>query len=99
MSQAEFRNMENKARIKSRPQAKQNMKLSFSKLAAARDKSALSGNRMLKTAPKPHPGNKNRKGLYDQSSEYTGPGISDIAADGGGRSCGGRIVYHGDSPG
>ncbi len=70
MSQAEFRNMENKARIERRPQAKQNMKLSFSKLAAAREKSALPGNRMLKNAPKPHPGNKNRKGLYDQSSEY-----------------------------
>jgi putative nucleotidyltransferase with HDIG domain len=70
MSLMEFRNMENKARIKSRPQAKQDMKLSFTKLAAARDKSALPGKLLLKTGPKPHAGNNDRRGLYDKSSEY-----------------------------
>ena len=43
MSLVEFRNMENKAQNKSNPKAKQDLKLSFRKLAAARGKFAASG--------------------------------------------------------
>ena len=67
----EFRNMEDKALKKDSPKAKQNLKLSFSKLAADRDKQALSGKPEVQaehTANNNY--NTNRKGLYEESGNY-----------------------------
>ena len=62
MSLVEFRNMKNKARKNSSSKAKQNLKLSFSKLAANRDQQALHGKPAIKTESQAI-NNNNRKGL------------------------------------
>jgi HD-GYP domain-containing protein (c-di-GMP phosphodiesterase class II) len=72
MSLVEFRNM-NKAQKKSSLKAKQDLKLSFSKLAANRDKQVLPAKAAVKASPKTKNNNNNnnsRKELYDKSSIY-----------------------------
>ena len=73
MSLVEFRNLENKTQNKSSPKTKQGFKLSFSKLAANRDKQVLLGESGIKDRPKTknnNNNNNNRKGLYDKSSIF-----------------------------
>ena len=71
MGLLEFRNMEEKAQNKSSPKAKQDLKLSFRKLAAKRDKQILPVQPVAKAQPKSNNNhNNNRKGLYDKTSIY-----------------------------
>jgi HD-GYP domain-containing protein (c-di-GMP phosphodiesterase class II) len=78
MSLVEFRNMENKAQHKSSPKAKQDTKLSFRKLAAARDKLSAAGRPAVKTSPIPENSNNNRKGLYDKAGIYLNQVLSAV---------------------
>lgn len=78
MSLLEFRNMKNKDQNKSSPKAKQDLKLSFRKLAANRDKQALPGKPAIKAKPKTNNNNNNRKGLYDKSSIYLNQVLSAV---------------------
>jgi HD-GYP domain-containing protein (c-di-GMP phosphodiesterase class II) len=69
MSLAKLNTMINEPRIKDSSKAKQDLKLSFRKLAARRDKRTVTG------SPLPGTGlastsNTNRKGLYDKASTY-----------------------------
>ena len=71
MSLLELPNMENKAQNKSNPKARQDLKLSFSKLAAATgSRPAAAGRPAVRTSPKPAGNNHNRKDLYDKASIY-----------------------------
>jgi len=70
MSLVEFRNMKNIARKNGGSQAKQDLKLSFSKLAANQDQRAPHRERAIKTGSQPINNNHNRKGLYDKASIY-----------------------------
>jgi len=78
MSLVDFRNMENKAPKKSSSKAKQELKLSFSKLAANRDKQARPGQPAINAKPKTNNNNNNRKGLYDKSSIYLNQVLSAV---------------------
>jgi len=82
MSQVEFRNMKNKAQKKSSPKPKQDLKLSFRKLAANRDMQSLQvpGKPAAKTDSKSKANDKgnNRKGLYEESSLYLNQALSAI---------------------
>ena len=84
MSQVEFRNMKNKAQKKSSPKPKQELKLSFRKLAANRDMQSLSvpGKPAVKTESKSNSkanynGN-NRERLYEESSLYLNQVLSAV---------------------
>ena len=76
MSLVEFRNMNKKAQKRSSPKTKQDLNLSFRKLAANREKQTLpvSSKPAMKTEAKPkaknNNNNNNRRGLYDKSSIY-----------------------------
>ncbi|UCD80351.1 MAG: HD domain-containing protein [Desulfobacterales bacterium] len=61
--------MENKAQKLNSPKAKQDLKLSFRKLAAAQDKLSPAGRPAVKTSHSPN-NNHNRKDLYDKASIY-----------------------------
>jgi putative nucleotidyltransferase with HDIG domain len=78
MSLVEFRNMENKAQNKSNPKAKQDLKLSFRKLAATRGKLAASGRPTVTPSPQSTNNNHNRKGLYDKASIYLNQVLSAV---------------------
>lgn len=81
MSLVEFRYMENEIQNKSSPKDKQELKLSFRKLAANRDKQVLSGQPTLKAGTKTknsNNGNHNRKELYDKSSTYLNQVLSAV---------------------
>ncbi len=69
MSLVEFRNLKNRAQKNGSSQAKQDLKLSFSKLAANRDQQALHGEPAIKTGSKSI-NNNTRKELYEKSSIY-----------------------------
>ena len=77
MSLVEFHNMENKAQNKNSPKAKQDLKLSFRKLAAARDKLPAEVRPTVKTSPKTN-NNNNRKELYDKASIYLNQVLSAV---------------------
>ena len=78
MSLIEFRNMENKAQNKSKPKAKQDLKLSFRKLAAARGKLGAAGRPTVTPSPQSTSNNHNRKGLYDKASIYLNQVLSAV---------------------
>jgi HD-GYP domain-containing protein (c-di-GMP phosphodiesterase class II) len=82
MSLADFRNMKNKAQKKSSPKPKQNLKLSFRKLAANRDMQSLPvpGKQAAKTdsKSKANDNGNNRKGLYEESSLYLNQALSAV---------------------
>jgi len=69
MSLVNFRNMNMKAPSKGSPVAKQEVKLSFSHLAARQDPNVLPDKQLKKTEPKAHNGY-DRKKLYNKSSVY-----------------------------
>jgi len=69
MSLVEFRNLKNRAQKNGSSKAKQDLKLSFSKLAANRDQQALHGEPAIKTGSKSI-NNNTRKELYEKSSIY-----------------------------
>ena len=70
MSLVEFRKMENDARNISNTKAKQSLKLSFRKLAAATDKSAAAAGPKAGPSSKSPDNNHNRKDLYSKASIY-----------------------------
>ncbi len=78
MSLVEFRNMDNKAQNKSNPKAKQDLKLSFSKLAAARGKLAAASRPTVTAPPQPTSNNHNRKDLYGKASVYLNQVLSAV---------------------
>ncbi len=68
MSLVKFRNLTSETQKKSSPKAKEDLKLSFRKLAATRDSYANSQSPEVKTRTNGN-GN-NRKGLYDKACIY-----------------------------
>ena len=79
MSQLELHKMENKALKKCSPKAKRDLKLSFSKLAADRDKQALQGKPALQAQHTANNNdNKNRKKLYEESGIYLNQVMSTV---------------------
>ena len=70
MSRLELRNLENKSLKKNSPKAAQNLRLSFSKLAADREKQALQGKPALQAQHTDNNYNNNRKRLYEESGIY-----------------------------
>jgi putative nucleotidyltransferase with HDIG domain len=81
MSLVTISNTRNKAREKSSPKAKQDLKLSFTKLATSRDHQALPGIPAIISRPKTDDANiNNRKELYDKSSIYLNQVLSAVKA-------------------
>ena len=73
MSLLVFRDMKNEAQKDGSPKVKPDMKLSFSKMAANRQKSALTGHPVINSGPHSHPNGKisaDRRGLYVQAGKY-----------------------------
>ncbi len=74
MSLIKFRNMTNRPQKKSSPKPKQDLKLSFRKLAAMQDKQSIAGPAKPAEKAEPHPiandYGKKSKGLYEESSSY-----------------------------
>jgi len=74
MNILEFRDMKDKVQNKNSLKTRQNLKLSFSKLAASCGQQALSAKPVVKTAPHDN----NRKRLYEKSSKYLNQVLSAV---------------------
>ena len=78
MSQVEIRSMKDDAQNKSNPKAKQDLKLSFRKLAAGQGKLAAAHHPKANSLPQPAGNNHNRKSLYDKASVYLNQVLSAV---------------------